>query len=215
MSWNYSPRSALSFGGYGSKYEATHIDSNATGAGTSIEWNTNWTPLLSTDATVVYQRTKVDQTVPNIVHANVNAWGATFGAVYKAQISQYRLNVGRIITPSGAGGVYVNDQIQFQYNRDLSERFAFTGALIALSHNHADHLRHPGVRSRLRSSRCRTEMDVDADLVSAGRLSICLPEVQTQSGRRVEQSDLHNFRLSGSAPATVTPWTRQQVILPA
>jgi hypothetical protein len=135
VSWNYSARSTLSFGGYGSKYDATHFDSNATGAGTSIEWNTSWTPLFSTDATVVYQRTKVDQTVPVLVQANTNTWGATFGAVYKAKISQFRLNVGRIITPSGGGGVYVNDQLQFQYNRDLTERLAFTGALIAL-HNH-------------------------------------------------------------------------------
>jgi hypothetical protein len=135
VSWNYSQRSNLSFGGYGSKYDATHYDSKATGAGTSIEWNTNWTPLLSTDATVVYQHTKVDQTQPVLVQSNNNTWGATFGAVYKAQISQYRLNVGRIITPSGGGGVYVNDQLQFQYNRALTERLAFTGALIAL-HNH-------------------------------------------------------------------------------
>ncbi len=135
VSWNYSPRSALSFGGFGSKYDATHVDSTATGAGTKINWTTNWTPLLSTDANVVYQHTKIDQTLPSLVHTDVNAWGATFNAVYKAQTSQYRLNFGRIITPSGAGAVYLNDQLQFQYTRDLTERFAFTGALIAL-HNH-------------------------------------------------------------------------------
>jgi hypothetical protein len=135
VGWHYSSRSMLSFGGYGSKYDATHIDSTATGAGTSVEWNTNWTPLLSTDANAVFQRTKVDQTIPTLVHENVNAWGATFGAVYKAQISSYRLHFGRIITPSGAGGVYVNDQIQFQYDRNLTERLLFTGALIGL-HNH-------------------------------------------------------------------------------
>jgi hypothetical protein len=143
VSWNYSQRSALSFGGYGSKYDATQFDSNATGAGVNIEWNSSWTRLLSTDATVVYQRTKVDQTVPVIVRDTTNTWGATFGAVYKAQISQYRLNIGRIITPSGGGGVYVNDQVQFQYSRDLTERWAFTGALIAL-HNHPITSGQPG-----------------------------------------------------------------------
>jgi len=136
VSWNYSPRSVLVFGGYGSKYDATHQDSTATAGGISVEWNTKWTPLLSTDANVVYQHTKIDQTVPATVHATDNLWGATFSAVYKAQASQYRVNLGRIITPSGGGSVYVNDQLQFQYNRDLTERFAFTGALIAL-HNHA------------------------------------------------------------------------------
>jgi hypothetical protein len=126
----------LVFGGYGSKYDATHQNSTATAGGVSVEWNTKWTPLLSTDVNVVGQHTKVDQTVPATVHTTDNLWGATFGAVYKAQASQYRLNVGRIITPSGGGSVYVNDQLQFQYSRDLTERFAFTGALIAL-HNHS------------------------------------------------------------------------------
>jgi hypothetical protein len=136
VTWRNSPRSDLTFGGYGSKYDATHQDSTATAGGVSVEWNTKWTPLLSTDANVVYQHTKIDQTVPSIVHLTDNVWGATFGAVYKAQASQYRVNVGRIITPSGGGTVYVNDQLQFQYSRDLTERFAFTGALIALR-NHA------------------------------------------------------------------------------
>lgn len=130
LSWDFTQRSAVSFGGYGSKFKATQVYSDATGTGVSVELDTKWSPLLSTDASVVYQHTSIDMTFPSILNTSVNTWGATFGAVYKGQLSQYRLSGGRIITPSGGGAVYVNEQAQFQYNRDLTERLAFTGAAI-------------------------------------------------------------------------------------
>jgi hypothetical protein len=42
------------------------------------------------------------------------------------------LDAGRVVTPSGGGGIYVDDQIQFQYTRNFRERLAFTGATIAM-----------------------------------------------------------------------------------
>jgi len=132
LSWDFSQRSEVSFGGYGSKFKATQIYSDATGTGVSVGLDTKWSPLLSTDATVIYQHTSIDMSFPMILNTSVNTWGATVGAVYKGQLSQYRLSGGRIITPSGGGAVYVNEQAQFQYNRDLTERLAFTGAVIGI-----------------------------------------------------------------------------------
>jgi hypothetical protein len=128
IGWDFSQRSELSFGGFGSKYKATQIDSTATGGGGSVGLDTSWTPLLSTSATVTYQRTMIDMP-PTILNSEVGTWGATFGATYKAQVSQYRLNLVRIVTPTG-GGVYVNEQAQFQYTRNFTQRWLFTGAAI-------------------------------------------------------------------------------------
>jgi hypothetical protein len=132
LSWSLSPKSELSFGGFGSKYRATRIDSHATGAGGTMDLDTNWSPLLLTTVSVVYQRTKVDMTVPTVLNSVANAWGATLNAVYKAQVSQFRLNLGRLITPSGGGALYVADQVRSEYDRNLSDRLSFTGAVIAL-----------------------------------------------------------------------------------
>jgi hypothetical protein len=42
------------------------------------------------------------------------------------------MDAGRVITPSGGGGIYVNDQVQLQYSRNFSRRLQFIGAAIAL-----------------------------------------------------------------------------------
>jgi hypothetical protein len=130
LSWKVSQRSEWSFGGFGSKYKSTQIDSTATGGGATVSLDTTWSPLLSTNATVSYQHTNIDQSAPPVVKTGVNTWGGSASAVYKAQLSQYRAILSRFVTPSGGGGVYVNDQAQLQYNKDLTERLAFTGAMI-------------------------------------------------------------------------------------
>jgi hypothetical protein len=137
VSWAAGPRSQISLGAYGSNYQATQIDSQATGAGGSLDLDTKWTPLLATNFSAVYQRTNVYQRIlggpaSEQLNTEVNLWGATFGAVYKGQVAQYRFNIGRIITPSGGGGIYVNDQAQFQYDRNLTQRLSFTGAMLLL-----------------------------------------------------------------------------------
>jgi hypothetical protein len=130
LDWNFTQRTQLSFGAYSSKYEATKIDSNATGSGVSADMDTSWTPLLSTSASVLYQHTTIDMTYPSYLNTDVNTWGGTIGASYKTQTTQYRLNVGRILTPTGGGGVYANEQAQFQYNRNFTQRWQFIGAAI-------------------------------------------------------------------------------------
>jgi len=132
LNWKFSQRSELSFGGFGSKYEATQIQSSATGAGPTVGLDTSWSPLLSTNATITYQHTNLDQSSSPVVKTDINTWGGNASAVYKGQLSQYRLILSRFVTPSGGGGVYVNDQAQIQYNRNLTERLAFTGAVIGI-----------------------------------------------------------------------------------
>lgn len=135
LGWKYSQRSELSFSGFGSKYSATDINSTATGGGATVGLDTNWSPLLSTTASVNFQHTSVDQSTPPVVKEGVNTWGGSLSAVYKAQIEQYRVILSRFVTPSGGGGVYVNDQAQGQYIREVTERLTFTAAMIWIKSN--------------------------------------------------------------------------------
>jgi hypothetical protein len=132
LRWTLDQKNDLTVGSYGSKYQASHFDSRATAGGVSVALDTNWSPLLSTSASVVYQRTNIDTAIPTPFKDVANPWGAAFSAVYKAQVSQFRMDVSRLITPSGGGGIYVNDQLQFEYDRNFSQRLVFTGAAIAL-----------------------------------------------------------------------------------
>ena len=60
--------------------------------------------------------------------------------------------ISRFVTPSGGGGVYVNDQAQLQYNRDLTERLAFTGAVICIK-SQSTPLQHERSRPQLYANR--------------------------------------------------------------
>jgi hypothetical protein len=132
LRWTLDQKNDLTVGGYGAKYQASHFDSRATAAGATVALDTSWSPLLSTGASVAYQRTNIDTTIPLPFKAVANPWGAAVSAAYKGEVNQFRMNAGRVITPSGGGGIYVNDQLQLQYSRNFSQRLAFTGATIAL-----------------------------------------------------------------------------------
>jgi hypothetical protein len=131
-SWTLGPRSELSFGGFDSKYEATRYYSDARGQGGTLDLDTKWSPLFSTSASVVYEHVSVDTAIPTPFTGSKNAYGATVSAAYKTQVSQYRLDGGQLITPSGGGSLFLVDQIKAEYDRDLSERWDFTGAVVAL-----------------------------------------------------------------------------------
>jgi hypothetical protein len=132
LGWTVSQKSELSFGGFASKYDAKQYDSHETGTGAQVDYDTNWTELLSSKLTLVYQRTSIDTLVPHPFNGDVNAWGATANVTYKTQVSALRLIAGRTIAPSGGGSLYAVDQIKVQYDRTFTARFSATGAVLYL-----------------------------------------------------------------------------------
>jgi hypothetical protein len=132
LTWTVSERSELSFGGFGSKYDALHFDSHSTGAGGSLDFDTHWTQKLSASASLIFERVKFTQTAPQILDTSANATGGTVGLIYAAQVSRFKFNAGRVVTPSGGGSLYTSDQIRFQYDRDITYRFTATAAAIGL-----------------------------------------------------------------------------------
>jgi hypothetical protein len=132
--YTLSPRSELSIGAFDSKYEATRYFSDARGAGGTLDLDTNWTPLFSTTGSVVVEHVAVDTAIPNPFRGSKDAFGATVSATYKTLVSQYRLNAGQLVTPSGGGSLFYSDQIKAEYDRDLNYRWSVTGAILAL-HN--------------------------------------------------------------------------------
>jgi hypothetical protein len=126
------PKTDLSLGGFGNRYDAGSVGSYATSAGASLDLDHNWTPLVGGTASVSYQHSDITVNQPNEFQAGVNTWGASLGAVAKGLTDQFRLNVARTVTPSGAGGLYASEQAQVQYTRFFSVRLSVTGALLYL-----------------------------------------------------------------------------------
>jgi len=130
--WTLNQRSDLTFGGYANKYEATRIDSNGNSAGGSVDLNTSWSPLLTTRASVVLQHSNIETGLPQVFDASVNTWGGSLSAIYKGTTQQFRADLSRILTPSGGGSVYVNEQLQAQYDKNFTPRLSVTAAEIYL-----------------------------------------------------------------------------------
>lgn len=127
---NFSPRTSVTLGAYGAHYEATTIDSNATSDGATADYDYRWSQLARFELSMKYQHSNIDAVQPIPFRGNANTLGADLSGVWQWRISQLRFDVGRIVTPSGGGGLYVNDQVQGEYDRNLSERLSFTGALL-------------------------------------------------------------------------------------
>jgi hypothetical protein len=132
LRWAFSQRSDAQFGAFGSKFDSTHLGDTATSGGVTVDFNTSWSPVFSTKAALLYEHTTIDDTQPTALNTSVNSWGATAGALYTTQVDQFRLDAGRTISPSGGGGLYNVDKIQFQDDHALSTRLTLTGALVAL-----------------------------------------------------------------------------------
>jgi hypothetical protein len=139
VSWSFCQRSDMQFGLFGTKFQAPHADAEATGGGATVDLTTNWSPIFSTHEQVLYQHTDVNNQAVNVdgepeavFNGSVGRVGGSVDAVYKAQVSQFRLSAGRAISPSGAGALYTVDKVQFQYNRYFGPRLYFTGAVIGL-----------------------------------------------------------------------------------
>jgi hypothetical protein len=129
--WTQSQRTDYSVSAFGSRYQATNIDSKSTSEGVSGDMKYSWTETLATDLSASYQRVKQDETTPRIFSQTSNTWGANLSTVYTGAggVSSYRVIIGRTIAPSSAGGLFATDQIRGQYDRDFTERLHFTGAL--------------------------------------------------------------------------------------
>jgi hypothetical protein len=127
LNWTLTQRAGMSLGGYVSRYDATNLDSTANSYGETLSFTYSWSQLLNSSLAVAYQTADLNE--PSVLKETVSDWGATFGLGYNGETSRLRLNLGQSITPSSFGTLYLADQIQLEYDRNVTERVTFTGAL--------------------------------------------------------------------------------------
>jgi hypothetical protein len=130
------PRSSLQLGTYVTRYLARNADSNATSEGETLDFDYRWSPVIRGEVTLEYQASDFYQASsnqngpPSVERARTATWGATYSGIWQLPTALLRVNVGRTITPSGAGGLYISESAQSQYERHLTERLSFSGAVL-------------------------------------------------------------------------------------
>ena len=128
-SYTFTPRLDGTLSAFGSRYVASNIDSTSTSEGGSAQLAYNWTQVWNTTVVASYQRTRLLETNPHQYDSNSGPWAATMTTTYTGQVDSFRVDGGRTIAPSSAGGLYRTDQIRAQYTRNITQRLSFIGAL--------------------------------------------------------------------------------------
>jgi hypothetical protein len=127
--WTQNQRSDFTVSAFGAKYLAGTIDSTSTTGGVSGAMKYSWTQTLQSDLSASYDRTHFIETDPRVFDKSSNQWAAAFSTTYNGISSQYRASIGRSIVPGANGGLYIVDQLQGQYDRDLTARLHVIAAI--------------------------------------------------------------------------------------
>lgn len=128
VSRSLDPRSDISLAAYVTKYEATDDSTDTDGYGGEIGYVYRWSEVIGFEASLLYEQNDQTDYVPVRVEDSTSGWGGTVIAYYKGEVSEWRASAGRTYTPTGSGGKSESDQFRVQYDRDLTQRLAFTGA---------------------------------------------------------------------------------------
>lgn len=128
VGWALSQRSRFSVGALASTFEAKNIDAqfDSYGATAGFEWD--WSAAWQSGLSMVYQSSDIERTEPFVYEDTTEAWGANFETAYEGRVTQMRVNLGRIIMPSGTGGLLESDNVRLQYDHEFTQRWKLTAA---------------------------------------------------------------------------------------
>jgi hypothetical protein len=117
---------------YASSDDTRQTDSIGASAGLGYEW----TPAHKAEFTVLAERTEIEDRMPALFEDTVTTIGGQVSLVRTTVLTDTRLIVGRLIQPTGGGGIFESDHFQLQFDRRLSERLTLRSAAL-YTQNHA------------------------------------------------------------------------------
>ncbi len=129
VTWKLSPLSDLTAGAYMSKYETEGGISETETVGGRLGFAHRWSESTGVQAEIFHESSDVTDFVPVRVDATNSGWGATVSGWHQREVSVFRFSAGRRFVPSDDARRAEIDQFRLQYDRDLSQRLRFKGAL--------------------------------------------------------------------------------------
>ena len=201
LTWTLSPRTRLRTGAYVTKYETDNGLNQTDSTGVSLEIEHQWSETLTATAAVSVQRTDIERAALMAKDSSTDT-GFTIGIERRGQVSQWRINAGRTFNPTGSGTLNETDQVRLQYDRNLTERLQFTGAV------RANRSRPLGVnaerqRSGFLPNGYRMQLEHDSYLVGERRLFVHSGRVRRREWRPIRQHGDDFSSLSGPATAAL------------
>jgi len=128
LGWAVTPLLNATVGVFASRELAKNDSSSVDADGASLAFAYKWSSQYTMRLELTGERDDSVLIKPTPFRAITTGTGATYITEWQGQVSKLQLSAGRTYTPSGAGGTFRDDQLQVQYNRDLTQRLAFTVA---------------------------------------------------------------------------------------
>jgi hypothetical protein len=121
-----TPLFTAKVGAFVGRDQAKDDTSSVNTDGGTLELDYKWSKLITASLVISGERDETKEVGTQTV--SETGTGATFNTNWQGEISKVQLSAGRSFTPSGSGGMFRADQVQVEYNRDLSQRMDFTAA---------------------------------------------------------------------------------------
>jgi len=123
------PHTDLGFGPYFARYESGDGSNKTNSYGVTIDVGRAWTETFDTQLNVSFERSNVTRFQPARVEESTNSWGFEVTGHRRNRVGGVRYSFGRYLAPTSFGERRTLDQIRVQYNRPLSARTYFDGAV--------------------------------------------------------------------------------------
>ena len=123
------PQTELGFGPYAAHYESGDGRNKTDSYGATIELVHDWNATSNTRVSVNYERSDTTYSQPVRTEASINSWGFEVSGLQRNRVGSVRYRIGRYLQPTSFGERRTTDQLRVQYNRPLTVRTYFDGAV--------------------------------------------------------------------------------------
>lgn len=127
LNWDTGPRSTLGVGPYFSRYQETGGTNTTNSDGAAFTYAYKTSNVTRMTVVLRVERDRIDML--DFSPQAVTAWGLEWVGTHKYRIGNVKFSIGRFLEPSSIGGRVALNQIRTEFNRPLSARLSFSGAV--------------------------------------------------------------------------------------
>src|ERR1700722_7938037 len=127
LNYDTSPRSSIGIGPYFSRYQETGGTNTTDTDGAAFTYNYKTSDVTRMSLVARVERDHIEEF--GFPSQSTTTWGIEWVGTHKYQVGKVQFSIGKFLQPSSIGGRVALDQFRVQYDRPLSERLSFEGAV--------------------------------------------------------------------------------------
>jgi hypothetical protein len=121
LNFGLTPRSDIALQAFASRTRDKNDDGKSNAHGLGIQYDHRWATNVTGRLDLSVERDDITTVLPRGRDKSTNP-ALTYTTHWKRETDQFDFAIGRTYTPGGLGGTYSADQVQVQYQRNVSPR---------------------------------------------------------------------------------------------